>query len=125
MAERSTEAATIAGRRWHGRILLIFASPGDARLQRQRRIVADAATAMAERQLAAVIVSGDAVDGASDKAAALRRRYAVPEGRFAVILIGKDGGEKLRAADPVPAETLFATIDAMPMRRNEMAAGRR
>ena len=41
---------------------------------------------------------------------------------FRVRLIGKDGGEKLDSAAPVSAAALFALIDAMPMRRAEMAA---
>jgi hypothetical protein len=39
---------------------------------------------------------------------------------FTFILIGKDGGEKLRSDTVVPYRKLFATIDAMPMRRTEM-----
>ena len=50
----------------------------------------------------------------------LRRRFHVPSGEFAVILIGKDGGEKLREREPLSPEKLFRTIDAMPMRRDEM-----
>ena len=40
----------------------------------------------------------------------------------AVVLIGKDGGIKL--AEPIPYELdlIFALIDAMPMRQNEMRA---
>ena len=39
---------------------------------------------------------------------------------FTFLLIGKDGGEKLRSATLVTAEKLFAIIDAMPMRKAEM-----
>lgn len=39
---------------------------------------------------------------------------------FSVVLIGKDGGEKLRRAIPLSPEELFAVVDAMPMRRAEM-----
>ncbi|WP_306012848.1 MULTISPECIES: DUF4174 domain-containing protein [unclassified Allomuricauda] len=39
---------------------------------------------------------------------------------FEIILIGLDGGIKLRKNDIVSQEELFSTIDAMPMRRNEM-----
>ena len=39
---------------------------------------------------------------------------------FSVVLIGKDGGEKLRRAVPIPTAELFALVDAMPMRRAEM-----
>ncbi len=41
--------------------------------------------------------------------------------RFEVVLIGRDGGEKLRSAAPVPPAELFARIDTMPMWRAEMA----
>ncbi|SDS06766.1 protein of unknown function [Halopseudomonas xinjiangensis] len=43
--------------------------------------------------------------------------YRIEPGQ--VILIGKDGGVKDRL-DQVDLEALFADIDAMPMRRNEM-----
>lgn len=39
---------------------------------------------------------------------------------FSVVLIGKNGGEKLRRATPLSPEELFAIVDAMPMRRAEM-----
>lgn len=41
---------------------------------------------------------------------------------FQFRLIGKDGGVKLTAAQPVTLDKLFAIIDAMPMRRAEMRA---
>ena len=40
---------------------------------------------------------------------------------FRVRLVGKDGGVKLDRGVPVDAPTLFALIDAMPMRRAEMS----
>ncbi|WP_084600040.1 DUF4174 domain-containing protein [Dyadobacter beijingensis] len=39
---------------------------------------------------------------------------------FTFILVGRDGGEKLRSAEVVSAEKLFGLIDAMPMRKNEL-----
>ncbi len=50
----------------------------------------------------------------------LRERFDVPRGAFRVVLVGKDGTEKRRAPKPVPARSLFDTIDAMPMRQREM-----
>ncbi len=67
-----------------------------------------------------VEVIGDRVHGAGDTAPSLRRKFRLPAG-FTAILIGKDGGEKLRRAKPFPTALLERTIDAMPMRR----AGRR
>jgi hypothetical protein len=37
-----------------------------------------------------------------------------------IILIGLDGGIKLRVNEFLSAQKLFATVDAMPMRRQEM-----
>lgn len=39
---------------------------------------------------------------------------------FEVILIGLDGGIKLRQSEKISTEKLFGTIDSMPMRRNEI-----
>ena len=42
---------------------------------------------------------------------------------FTFILVGKDGGEKLRIDTVVSTTQLFAVIDAMPMRKEEMKSG--
>lgn len=42
------------------------------------------------------------------------------EERFAVVLIGKDGGEKYRSCTPISSRNIFDRIDAMPMRRSEI-----
>ncbi len=42
------------------------------------------------------------------------------DGDFEIILIGLDGGIKLRQAELLKNDKLFAFIDAMPMRRNEL-----
>jgi hypothetical protein len=39
---------------------------------------------------------------------------------FQVLLVGKDGGVKLRRGTPVVAAEITALIDTMPMRQNEM-----
>lgn len=50
----------------------------------------------------------------------LLKDYKVSAGDFAVILVGKDGTEKLRTDSILTTDRLFAVIDAMPMRRREM-----
>jgi hypothetical protein len=50
----------------------------------------------------------------------LRHRFHVAPNQFTVILIGKDGGEKLRQHTPISIDKLNAVIDAMPMRQDEM-----
>ncbi|ACA18797.1 conserved hypothetical protein; putative secreted protein [Methylobacterium sp. 4-46] len=104
--------------RWKARLLVVAATPDDPRVAAQRRVLARHEAGAAERNLVLV----EAV-GAGPQAAAIRRALALPAQEFRAVLVGKDGTAKLRAAAPIPAETLFATIDAMPMRRDE--AGRR
>ena len=52
----------------------------------------------------------------------VRERFDVPAGQFAVILIGKDGGEKYRLYEAPELDRIFALIDGMPMRQQEMSA---
>ena len=108
----------VAEMTWKRRVLVISA-PGDqdAELAAQRGIIARWRAEGAARDLSIVEVVGDEVAGATDAAAALRGRYRLPATGFTAILIGKDGSEKLRSADPIPASVLKDTIDAMPMRQ--------
>jgi hypothetical protein len=50
----------------------------------------------------------------------LRKQFDAPLGRFTCILVGKDGGVKLRKNERVELKDIFALIDAMPMRQEEM-----
>lgn len=110
----------LAAHRWQARVLVVSApDENDARLRAQREVVSAARSGFAERDLVVV----DAV-GPGPEAAALRRRLGLPEGAFRAVLVGKDGEAKVTAAEPIPPERLFATIDAMPMRRDEIRARR-
>lgn len=54
------------------------------------------------------------------KESALWKEFNVSPNAFAVILIGKDGGEKYRSNQLLQSFTLYGLIDAMPMRKNEI-----
>jgi hypothetical protein len=54
----------------------------------------------------------------------LRRRFSVAPDKFAVLLIGKDGGVKLRKSEPVERREFYALIDRMPMRIQEARAAK-
>ena len=53
-------------------------------------------------------------------AQSLREKFDIPMGEFAVILIGKDGGIKMKRQEKTDLEDIFRLIDAMPMRLQEM-----
>ena len=54
-----------------------------------------------------------------DELAAMRLRFKVEPADFLVVLIGKDGGEKLNSPTPVAMDRLRRLIDSMPMRKRE------
>lgn len=93
-------------------VVVFAASADDARFRRQLSTLRAREAELAERDIAVVEVRAP-----TDP---LRERLQVSAGRFAVVLVGKDGGVKQRWTEPVDAGEIFATIDAMPMRQREM-----
>jgi hypothetical protein len=113
---------------WEHRLFLVFApSAEDARYVRQTRLLEGAARdGFAERDL----LRGDlferetgTFDGgpvAPEHAAWAWDRCGVEPGRFAAVLVGKDGTVKHRSGEPIEPENLYALIDEMPIRRRGM-----
>jgi hypothetical protein len=54
-----------------------------------------------------------------DELAAMRHRFNVEPAEFLVILIGKDGAEKLSSKTPIPVDELERVIDSMSVRKSE------
>lgn len=113
--------------RWQYRPLLVFTPDGaDPRLSRQTTMLAEAVDGLEDRKLAVYIVELGRVfttfgaPAPAAEASALRRRFRVPDDAFRVVLVGLDGGTKLTTDEPLDMERLFATIDGMPMRRQEL-----
>ncbi|WP_370313271.1 DUF4174 domain-containing protein [Sagittula sp.] len=99
--------------RWSVRPVLVFA-PGsdDVKYTEQIALLRAAEAGLAERDIVVL------TDTAPDEKGRLRAALAVDG--FEVLLVGKDGGVKLRQETPLSVDDLFATIDAMPMRQREM-----
>lgn len=109
---------------WKKRVVIVFGDLGDQRITRQIEILTNQRFELGERDLVVIGVTGDeakAFFGSVSKfdASALRREANVQEDRFQVVLLGKDGGIKLRSDTVVNDADLFAVIDRMPMRRAE------
>ena len=112
---------------WKNRLLLVFTpsvdGPGYLRLKedlsRQEEEVMD-------RDLLVfyILESGETKLGNSplsgSTGACLREKFSIKPGTFTVLLIGKDGGVKLRRQGRVKLDEIFSLIDAMPMRQREM-----
>ncbi|WP_083803387.1 DUF4174 domain-containing protein [Sagittula stellata] len=100
--------------RWSAQPVLVFApDESDARYTVQIDALKSAERGLAERDIVVL------TDTDPDAKGRLRAGLAV-EG-FDVLLVGKDGGVKLRQSTPLSVDELFSAIDAMPMRRREMA----
>lgn len=119
----SVAAATpdpLAPHRGRHRILVASApAPGDATLERQRTVFRAMGKGAGERD----VVLLEAV-GSTPGARALRAAVGIGESGFSVVLVGKDGGVKLRSTTVLGSDQLFPLIDAMPMRRKEMSRQR-
>lgn len=111
---------------WKSRPLIIFTpGPGNPLLSAQREILDQRGDAFRDRDMILVAVVGDTVtiNGRAARglrADDLRARYQVDSKTQRALLVGKDGGVKLSSDTAFPADKLFATIDAMPMRQHEM-----
>jgi hypothetical protein len=107
--------------RWRERVVLVFArNASDPRLLAQRLAVQTLTRATDDRDLLLVEVVGPWAAPVQFDAAALRRRFHVPPAAFRVLLIGKDGVVKLDQRSVLTAAHLVETIDAMPMRQEEL-----
>lgn len=115
-AAASAGADPLAPYLWHQRVVVALASSSsDPLLAAQRQIFETMGAGGRERDLVLLEATDDTPLGS-----ALRRRFGGGTG-FRAVLIGKDGGAKASSKRPMHADDLFATIDAMPMRRAEMS----
>ena len=123
-------ATELGDYRWESRPLLVFAQKGnDPRLvETLSRIEASRCDFTGRDMVLGVVVpdgnstlDGQAID--ADEARRLANQFAIGDDAFSVVLVGKDGGEKLRVDDVPDLRTIYAVVDGMPMRSREMGAG--
>jgi hypothetical protein len=112
---------------WKNRLIFIFApKEGDLFFQALQSEISTQPDEISERDLVVfkIFETGPSyqenIQLDTRTAAAIRNKFAAPLGQFTCILVGKDGGIKLRQDSQVKLEEVFDLIDAMPMRREEM-----
>lgn len=110
----SASADQLTELRWKARVLVLSApSASQPDLVEQRRLLAEDAAGLAERDIRVIEL-------VAEKDARRREQLGLRPDRFTVLLLGKDGGEKMRQDRPVTLNELYGLIDAMPMRQREM-----
>jgi hypothetical protein len=118
--------------RWKNRVLVILSpTESDLSFQLQKQESASSPEGVLDRDLVILEIleqekSRIGKQILSEKSVQnIRKKLGVQTGPFQVLLIGKDGGVKLRSAEPVPVKDIFGLIDSMPMRRQEMDSGKK
>jgi len=112
---------------WKKRPLLLFAPSPNSPMYRS---VSDSLPAhldqIQERHMVIIEVFQNGlvrIDGKSDSwrtAESFRQQFSAKEGELTAILVGKDGGLKLRQSGSLDLGKIFSLIDTMPMRQKEM-----
>ena len=113
--------------KWKNRLLLIFAPDSSHPLfETLQRDLSTRKHEVDDRDLVVFEILGvgtskrDSSQLDPHTAASLRKRFDISPKAFSLILVGKDGGVKLRRNDPVKLEEIFRLIDSMPMSQEEM-----
>jgi len=122
-------AAELSDYLWQRRPLLLFApAESDPRLVETMRRIEASRCDFVDRDmvLGRIVTEGTStLDGQfvdTNQAQRLMSGFGIGMDSFSVVLIGKDGGEKLRVANVPDPQAIYAVIDGMPMRARERSA---
>ena len=127
-AAQASESNPLLAERWQSRpLIVIVPTAQDPTLMTLRAALGkpDTREAFVEREMVLYeIVAGAASRNRSGAKATSRPALLQAVGHQAdakarVILVGKDGGVKVDQPGPVDPESLFITIDRMPMRQGQ------
>jgi hypothetical protein len=114
----AASAGPLDSYRQKARPVVVFGEEDNPDFRQQIEIFNRASMGFRERDIVLIPVSTRG--GKQD----LRALFRVEAEDFQVLVIGKDGGVKLRRRGIVSPEEIFRLVDSMPMRRLEAPAGR-
>lgn len=113
--------------RWQNRVIILLSDHRrDPEYRRQLQQLDNNTNGLSERDLRILSVFDEGIstlDGreiTAGSAQKIQDRYGDERNSFMFLLIGKDGGVKIRADHAVSANHIFERIDSMPMRQREM-----
>ena len=113
---------------WQKRLVVIYTADDESvTLQKQLDEIKKEKDSFEERDLQVIVLQNQKVDVWNSvethqlKFEQIQSVLGIDETKnYQNILIGKDGGVKLKRNSPISNQKLFDTIDAMPMRQREM-----
>lgn len=115
---------SLSALKWKNRTIIVFGSSAEPMLDRQITLLTRQKDELEDRDLVVIQVSGDEAipvygNASGLNATTLRKDANVSGEHFQIVLVGKDGGVKLRSDQMVESVAIFDLIDTMPMRRAE------
>ncbi len=118
---------------WKDRVIVLLAEKDDTTCLKQMQLLLSERNGLKERKLVIYHLSKDLYKYEDPKESradrgwkpinADKRQFAETYRDYKLILLGLDGGVKLKTSEIVTVEDLFTLIDGMPMRKVEL--GRR
>lgn len=120
------DAQDLGSHEWKDRLLLILTSENSkADYQKQIDILKEYTEGLEERKLVVYTIYPDKFKKGLDSkdwtsSGSLNEQYRENNRDFEILLVGLDGGIKIRQDEVMTIEQLFSRIDAMPMRRSEI-----
>lgn len=120
-------AQDLTQHQWENRLIILLCSdPGDVDVKKQLNEFRHFAAGLQERKVLVYQVTPERFKQGWDnpdkwkKSDHLFSKYKSDGSDFGLLLIGLDGGIKLREKEPISCEKIFRLIDSMPMRKREI-----
>ena len=120
------QAQDLSEHRWKDRLVLLLSDDlANPELRKQQQILTGLNQELRDRKIVVYTVTPEflytGLKGMKkNRNNTLCRKYKKGKASFQVVLLGLDGGVKLRENRAVKPEELFGLIDRMPMRRAEL-----
>ncbi len=118
------QAQEIRKHQWEKRVVLIVSKTHSDLASKQWNELIKDAEGLKERKLVIYQVLPEYFKTSTTQKKQLNTRlyskFKTKKSNFQIVLIGLDGGIKLKQANFLSSQKLFTFIDGMPMRRNEL-----
>ena len=125
IASENTQELNLNNYHWQNRIVLLYKNGDQEALEQQKNMILADEEGIKERHLLIFIVEENTIhqlfsDARFETSRSVENYNKGADNTLQFVLIGKDGGMKMRESGTVSLKQLYAVIDAMPMRRSEM-----
>lgn len=123
------QAQYLSKHRWKDRLVLLLSDDlANPELRKQQQVLKGLKHELKDRKIVVYTVTPEFLytglkEMNKNRNYTIYREYKKGKASFQVVLLGLDGGVKLREKRAVKPEELFGLIDRMPMRRAELRNG--